>query len=311
MIINSMGISLDIVLYAGLALIGGAILVFTRQFLANQEAAASDELLNLGNANKEPVSKSIIIRLAKPLFKIYIVPVVARMKIDPWRAKIRQKLIAAGVKAKFSEDEFLALKISAIFGTPIGYYFYTYALEENPAIVYGLLAGVLGFFLPDIWLAGERKKRVIAIQGQLPFVIDMLALITEAGSDINGAMVKIIDRCKPSPLIDELKQVQADIRVGENRADALRKMADRIELVELSSLVSILNTAEAMGATVAGVLKQQSEQLRLERMVRAEKAAATIPTKLQLVTLVAVVAVMIVMIGPFVMPFLSGDVVAF
>jgi tight adherence protein C len=134
----------------------------------------------------------------------------------------------------------------------------------------------------------------------LPFVVDLLALSTEAGLDFIGAIQKVVEKAAPSPFIDELTQVLKEIKVGSSRAEALREMAFRINMQEVNSFVAVLVSADQMGASIGKVLRQQSEQIRTLRFLRAEKAGAVAAQKLMFPTFALILpAILIVMLAPF------------
>ena len=141
----------------------------------------------------------------------------------------------------------------------------------------------------------------------MPFVVDLLALSTEAGLDFMGAIAKVVEKAKPGPLIKELDTMLKDIKVGASRAEAMRNMAWRIDMMEINSFVAILISADEMGASIGKILRQQSEQIRHERFMRAEKAGAKASQAVLFpMTFFIVPAVFLMIFGPFVLQFLAG-----
>jgi tight adherence protein C len=122
-----------------------------------------------------------------------------------------------------------------------------------------------------------------------------------------GAIGKVVEKAKPSPLVDELSQVLKEIKVGSSRSEALKEMAVRLGLSEVNSFIAILVSAEQMGASIGKVLRQQSEQMRVERMMRAEKAGAAASAKIIVpVILIIMPAVLLVMVGPMALSIVLG-----
>jgi tight adherence protein C len=171
-----------------------------------------------------------------------------------------------------------------------------------------VLAGMaLGFFGPDMWVSGLIKERQSAVLASMPFIVDLLALSTEAGLDFVGAIGKVVEKAKSSPLVDELAQMLREMKLGVSRADSLREMSLRLGMTEINSFVAILISADQMGASIGKVLKQQSDQIRSERLLRAEKEGAAAATKIMLpMAFLLLPAIGIVVAMPFVLDYLSS-----
>jgi tight adherence protein C len=143
----------------------------------------------------------------------------------------------------------------------------------------------------------------------MPFIVDLLALSTEAGLDFMGAIGKVVEKAKPSPLVEEFEQVLKEIQVGSSRAEALQEMSNRLNMSEISSFVAILISADQMGASIGKVLRQQSEQIRTERFLAGEKEGAKASQKIMLPMFLFILpAIMLTIFGPFLLQMMqSGD----
>jgi tight adherence protein C len=296
----------DLVLYAGYALIAAATFILTRMLLSEQDNLSASE--NLREQDGKKTSNSLV-RFTRPFFAQYIVPAVrGKRKLDSTRLKYRRKLISAGLKSQITADEFIAFKILLIVVFPlIGGFIRAFGLYEVP---FGLFPALpfIGFFYPDFWVNGLIKVRHKEVIKSLPFVVDLLALSTEAGLDFIGAIQKVVEKAAPSPFIEELEQCLKEIKVGSSRSEALRELAFRINLQEVNSFIAVLVSADQMGASIGKVLRQQSEQIRTLRFVRAEKAGAVAAQKLMFPTFVLILpAIFLVMLAPFALQaFLGG-----
>jgi len=285
-------------LYVGYALIFIAVAMFAFMLFSEQEnLSASENLRELeGKKTTNP-----LVKLTRPFFSQYIVPAIrGNRRFDESRIKYRRKIISGGLRDQLNADEFIAFKIFLIVLFPlIGGMVNALKLYEVPSIVI-LVLPFIGFFYPDFWVNGEIKQRHKKVIRSLPFVVDLLALSTEAGLDFIGAIQKVVEKAAPSPLIDELEQVLKEIKVGSARGEALREMAIRINLQEVNSFIAVLVSADQMGASIGKVLRQQSEQIRVLRFVMAEKAGAQANQKLMAPTFALILpAIIIVMLVPF------------
>jgi tight adherence protein C len=287
-----------LVLYAGYALIGLATFILGNMLLSEQENMNASE--NLRQLDGKKTSNDFV-RLTRPFFSQYIVPAIrSKSRFDEARLKYRRKIISGGLKDELTADEFIAFKIMLVVVFPVvGGFVRALDLADIPNYVMFFLP-VIGYFYPDFWVNGRIKVRHAQVIKSMPFVVDLLALSTEAGLDFIGAIQKVVEKAAPGPFIDEMEQVLKEIKVGSSRSEALREMAFRINLQEVNSFVAVLCSADQMGASIGKVLRQQSDQIRTLRFVRAEKAGALATQKLMFPTFALILpAILIMMLMPF------------
>lgn len=181
-----------------------------------------------------------------------------------------------------------------------------FALFRNPAFF--VVAALIAFFLPDRMLRSSRQAREREIIRTLPGAVDVLSLSVEAGLEFLIALERLVKRGLAGPLRDELTAVLNDIRLGTTRSDALRGMATRLEIPQMSSFVSTLVQADLLGASIGDVLKSQAQFLRTERFQRAEKAGGQATQKIIFPMLLFIFpAVLLVIIAPIVLKFIYQD----
>lgn len=279
--------------------------MMARMFFHQEEARSAKQLL--GEEEKNRKASNAVIKYSRPFFSRYVVPVVQSMKIDAYRKTIKRKLIAAGMTEEFTPDELFAFKLFLILGAPLFFGLVEYLGEFGiPWYSYPLFS-VLGFFYPDLMLNSAIKVRQKSIKRAMPFIVDLLALSTEAGLDFLGAIGKVVEKARPSPLVEEMEQVLKEIKVGSSRAEALREMAKRIDLQEISSFVSILISADQMGASIGKVLRQQSDQIRTQRFLEGEKEGAKASQKIMMPMFLFILpAIMATIFGPFALQMMQG-----
>lgn len=90
-----------------------------------------------------------------------------------------------------------------------------------------------------------------------------------------------------------------EMRVGKTRRQALRDMAERMEVPDITSFVAALVQADQLGISIAKVLRIQSEQMRIKRRQRAEEKAHQAPIKMLIpMTFLIFPTILIVILGP-------------
>lgn len=172
-------------------------------------------------------------------------------------------------------------------------------------LLFPLAAGALGFFLPRLWLRDIRMRTIKEVGKQLPIYLDFLTLSMEAGLNLNGALTHAVNKGPAGQLKREFEHVLRDLKSGLPRADALRRMGDRLQIREVTNFISSVVQAERMGGSVATTLRFQSEQRRSERFQRAEKQAMEAPVKLIFPLVVFIFPVTFIVLGfPIAMRFI-------
>ncbi|MEA3465653.1 MAG: type II secretion system F family protein [Thermodesulfobacteriota bacterium] len=192
---------------------------------------------------------------------------------------VEKRLRRNGMGYMMLAEEFLALRVvAAFFVLTLGYMLLELLGEWNNILF--LVLPLTGFFYPDIWMRDIRKKQVDAILRTLPTYLDFICMAVHAGLNFSGAIEQARKKAPAGPLVIEFGVVLRDLRAGIPRSKALERMAQRLEIHEVTSFVNAVVHAEKMGSTLAGVLQIQAEQRRNERFQRAEKKAMEAPVKL-------------------------------
>jgi len=192
---------------------------------------------------------------------------------------LETRLRRNGVSYMMLAEEFFALRLVAAFlALGIGLTLLKLLGQWNPVLY--LVLPVVGFFYPDIWVRDIRKRQVDAVLRTLPTYLDFVTMSVQAGLNFSGAIEQARQKAPAGPLVIEFGIVLRDMRAGVTRAKALQRMAERLDIQEITSFVNAVVQAEKMGSSLAGVLQIQAEQRRNERFQRAEKKAMEAPVKL-------------------------------
>jgi len=211
---------------------------------------------------------------------------------------LRLRLVQAGYRRDDAVTIFFGIRVAfalllfAIFATSI---------FQRPNILLALGAFGLGYILPGILLARMAKRRAHRIRLSLADALDLLVVSVEAGLGLDQALTRVgteLAFAYPE-LSDELRLINLELRAGKPRPEALRNLADRTGVDDLSSLVTMLIQTDKFGTSVAQALRVYSETLRTKRRQRAEEAAAKTGVKMvfPLVTCIFP-AIWVITIGP-------------
>ncbi len=287
-------------LWAGVVLIGIATFIVTNMMFNDESQFKASEKLEEGVATNDFSKHGIVLRYSRPFFKRYISPIVSSLKNKKWiREKYKKKLAGAGLQNFLTPEDFYSFKLFLIIGFPIVFMVVRTFLEETWPLTLIPMMAIVGFFYPDIWINGKIKSRQQEVIRSMPFCVDMLALSVEAGLDFVAAMSKVIEKAKRSALTEEFETVIKEIRVGASRAEALRNMAWRLDMIQMSSFTATLIAADSVGASIGPILKALSVEIRQKRSSEVEKAGATAATKILFPMLFLIVpAVFLIVMAP-------------
>lgn len=229
-----------------------------------------------------------------------------------YEQRIGKRIVSAGGLDGLSAEEFMAMQevscvALALFGLILLNFMKT-KLDIQVGYVWLILFAIGGWFFPMSWLRDQVKKRHHKITRALPYNLDLLTLSVEAGLDFQAAIGTVVEKGKPGPLVDEFNLMLKQLRMGKTRQEALRLIAERVDLPALTSFISSLIQADRMGTSLGKVLRIQSTQLRIDRTQRAEKLANEAPVKM-LFPLIACIfpTVFLVLFGPIIFQFMTGS----
>lgn len=288
--------------FLAVGVMGATVFYAAYQMLSGELEASAARRLEV--SKKKPTSA--LLRLCRPMFRPLVTPYSNRLKLEDWRKKHKRAIVSAGLEDELDVEDLLAYKIFLGFIVPAALAVYLIVNGSSPPI--WLMVGMIlvGFVYPSAWVGGTRKRRHEEIRLQLPFVIDLLTLSTEAGLDFIGALQKVVEKTRSGPLVDEIARMLQEIQLGTTRADSMRDLAWRIDLQEINSLVAVLVTADQMGSPLGAVLRVQSDLIRTQRFTSAEKKGAAASQKLLFPLIFFIMpAVFIMIFGPVILGFLG------
>lgn len=225
------------------------------------------------------------------------------------RKNLENRILAASVN--LLPEDFITLKQGLVVLSVLLVLFFK-PLFLGRQLIWLIVFIAASFLLPDMWLKmrlGKRQKMVIRA---LPDAIDLLSLCVNAGLDFSLAVKWVVDKSKPSPLIEELELLLLETKVGKSRKQALQDMARRISLPEVHSFSRALIQAERLGTPVESALTILSEEMRDYRFRAGEHLALQAPIKLLFPLIFFIMPVVgIIVGGPVLLQFMQGGIPGF
>ena len=206
-------------------------------------------------------------------------------------------LMSAGMR-NTSPQTFLAAKgIAAGGGIALGILFGAFQ-SVTAVFVFASMLGAVGYIAPAVVVSQKAKRRQTAIVRQLPDSLDLLSVSVEAGLGFDGAIAKLT-QYMDGPLSEEFELALGEMRIGESRPDALKKLALRAGTPEVSSFVRAIVQADQLGTSLGRILRVQATDTRNKRQSAAEERAMKAPIKMLFPTVAFIFpAMFIVILGP-------------
>ena len=263
-----------------------------------EEFAQAGEEIDLEKLEMaQPFTVRVIYPLARSLGQFAI-------RFTPQNAltSLSKKIEMAGMPSTFEPSLVLVLQFvgAIVFGGLI-FIIFRVGPTQWPAgrvILFSLLFGLFGFYFPILWLNSKINRRQKEIRKALPDALDLLTICVEAGLGFDAAVAQVCQKWS-SELTLALSRVLQEIQLGKLRREALRDMADRIGLSELTSFVAAVIQSELLGVSLANVLHVQADQMRIRRRQLAEEEAHKAPVKMLIpMGLLIFPALIIVLITP-------------
>lgn len=232
------------------------------------------------------------IELSQPFYQRVVVPIAKRLgdmvlRFTPQNSitNMAKKLELAGNPGNLDPAivfamRFLGLPLGAVF-----LYLDSIAVEgsfmDGKGLIVGIPASIIGFYLPDLILKSRIDRRQNEIRKEMPDALDLLTICVEAGLGFDGAMSKLYEKWD-TELGRSFGRVVREIQLGKLRREALRDMADRLGVSEMTSFVAAVIQSEQLGVSLAQVLRIQADQMRIRRRQLAEEEAHKAPIKMLL-----------------------------
>lgn len=177
---------------------------------------------------------------------------------------LRGRLTMAGSNLKAGEYVAIVALVAAILAV-IGW-----VLTQS--VLVGLLLAVITPLFGMMHLRSKARKRLMALESQLPAVLQLLAGSLDSGSSLLLALELAAEEGDP-PLATELSRVIVETRVGRPLLESLEAMAERIGSKDISWTVEAIRIQHQTGGKLADTLRVLAEFMRARLEVRGEVRA--------------------------------------
>lgn len=251
------------------------------------------------------------IELSQPFSQRVLIPLINRIgefsaRFTPQKAiqSTARKMELAGNPWPIDAATFLAIRfiLGVVLGGLATVAFLgaeAWTTTDKALMIGGAALG--GFFIPHIMLTSRVTRRQKEIRNAMPDALDLLTICVEAGLGFDAAMAKVAEKWE-TQLSLAFARVIREVQLGKLRREALKDMADRLGIPEMTSFVAAIIQSEQLGVSMAKVLRIQSDQMRLKRRQRAEEEAHKAPIKMIIpLALLVFPSIMIIILTPAVL----------
>ena len=222
--------------------------------------------------------------------------------------EIGREIQAAGLARFWTAEEYLArIEIQALMLLPL--YVYASTQMMGPAgIVMAIMFTILTGYLLRRRLRNMARYRLVLIKRRMPFLLDLVTLLMEAGSTFLQALKEGVDEFREHPVGVEFGRVLGELNMGKGRTAALESMRDRLHDDEITGIIGAIIQGEQLGTPLARIFRTQADVLRLKRSQRAETLAGEAAVKMLLPGILIMASTVLVILGPFMLSMATTDI---
>ncbi len=220
--------------------------------------------------------------------------------------ELRENLKRAGLRGQANIVAFMFFRVAApiiIFFLALFYFFVLYDSGYPPManLAMAVAAGLLGYYVPNMFISNRVQKRQMAIKQAWPDALDMLLICVQSGMSVEAGFAKVGKEIvsQSIELAEEMSLTTAELSYLQDRRQAYDNLAKRTGLPGVKAVTTALTQAERYGTPVGTALRTMAKENREIRQSEAERKAAALPPKLTVPMIVFFLPVLfVVILGP-------------
>ena len=255
------------------------------------------------------------LRRVSPLYRMFqpLIQAFAQMNRRMFHEQlpeINRQIHAAGLPRFWTAAEYLGrMELIALLLTP-AYLYVTIELMGPSGTATSVVLMIVTVVFQRRRLALRARYRLMLIKRRLPFLLDLLTLLMEAGSTFWQSLEEAVDEFRHHPVGVEFGRVLGEMSMGKTRTEALTSLDERLNDDEITSIVGSIVQGEELGTPLALLFRTQADVLRIKRTQRAETVAGEAGVKMLLPAVLIMAATVLIILGPFVLNFIYTDILS-
>lgn len=267
-------------------------------------AALTTEDLEQESEWRYDISRINALRRIDPTYRLFqpVIKLLAKLNRAAMRdqlPEINREIQAAGLPRFWLAEEHLArAELVALLLAPA--YFYV-------CITYMGAAGsisALVFTALTVWilrrrLTAQARRRLVLIKRRMPFFLDLMTLLMEAGASFLDALHQAVREFEGHAVSVEFGRVLTDMNMGKARTEAFDNLRTRLNDDEIGSIVGSMIQSEELGTPLSQIFRTQADLLRVKRSQRAETIAGEAGVNMLLPGILVMASAVMIILGPF------------
>ena len=287
---------------AACLVMGGAVTIFIVWLL---RSLATDDL-EQDDEWRYDVSRINGLRRSDPVFHLFqpLIQTAARFNRNVFGGELPElgrQIQAAGMSRYWLAEEYLGkLELISILLLPV-YALSFVATIGGMGVLTAFIASGMTFWVMKRQIKRRAERRLILIKRRMPYLLDLLTLLMEAGSSFIHALQQAVHEFARQPVAEEFGRVLADMNMGKARSEAFDSIRRRLDDDEINSIIAAILQSEELGTPITSIFRTQAEVLRVKRSQRAEKIAGEAGVNMLLPGVLVMASTVLLILGPFVL----------
>ncbi len=276
-------------------------------------AALTTEDLEQDDEWRYDVSRINALRRIDPLYRLFqpLIHVFAKLNRAAFSnslPEIYRQIQAAGLPRFWLPEEYLArCELLALLLAP-AYFFVCINYMGIAGSVTASMLTVITAWLLRRRLTKQAEQRLVVIKRRLPFFLDLLTLLMEAGASFIDSLKQAVREFDGHPVSVEFGRVLTDMNMGKARTEAFDNVRKRLNDEEIGSIVGSIIQSETLGTPLSHIFRTQADLLRVKRSQRAEALAGEASVNMLLPGVLVMAAAVLIILGPFALNYLMFGV---
>jgi len=286
--------------WAGSAVCGAAVGLFVWWVI---QALRTDDLQQADEWRYD-VSRINELRRICPTYRMFqpVIRLLAKLNRAALGARLpemQRQIHAAGFSRFWLPEEYLArAQLHALLLLPV-YLYLCISWMGTAGVVSALMLSGLTAWLLRRHLARTAQRRLVAIKRRMPFLLDLLTLLMEAGASFLNALKQSVHEFEGHPVATEFGRVLTDMNMGKARTEAFDNMRRRLADDEIGGIIGSIIQSEELGTPLSDIFRGQADVLRIKRSQRAETIAGEAGVNMLLPGVLVMAATVLIILGPF------------
>lgn len=299
----------DALLLPPSAMVGGAVFVALWWMIR----ALQTKDLEQGAEWRYDVSRINELRRQDTWFRLFqpMIRFLARLNRTAFRdqlPEVQRQILAAGLSRFWLPEEYLArMQLFSLFLFPF-YALVAMRWMGGAGLISALVATGITFWLLRRRLANQAQRRLVLIKRRMPYLLDLLTLLMEAGSTFLGSMRQSVEELSGHPVSFEFNRVLVDMNLGKTRRQSFEALRDRLNDDEITGIIVAILQGEELGTPLAKIFRTQADVLRIKRTQRAETIAGEAGVNMLLPGVLVMASTVLIIFGPFILNYLYSDI---